>query len=296
MIVDIHTHTPTHREAVPDSERRSNQGWRPDRVVEAAYSWQDHADAMDVVDAAIVFAIAPPPGQPAFEMSGIPWSDDTHVNDQTAAYVRSNPQKLLGFLSVHPDEPNALEEVERGVSELGMVGIKLGPNYQNFDPLGKAARAIYEEAVKRDLPVLFHQGTSPIRTAPIRYAHPLVMDEVAILYPEMRVIMAHMGHPWQADCITVIRKHPNVYADISGLFYRPYSFYNCMRLAVEWNVTQKLLFASDYPITTPAENMAALRNINENAGNPPLPVPTELMEEIIHRDTLGLLGLVRHLK
>src|SRR5690606_21132658 len=142
----------------------------------------------------------------------------------------------IGFLSVHPDEPGCLEELERCVGDLGVKGVKLGPNYQRFDPLGESARAVYRRAEELGLPVLCHQGTSPSRTAPIRYAHPLVMDEIAIEFPELRIVMAHMGHPWQADTITVIRKHPHVYADISGMFYRPWSFYNALQLATEWNV------------------------------------------------------------
>ena len=64
-----------------------------------------------------------------------------------------------------------------------------------------------------------------------------------------------MAHPWHEDCITVIRKHPNVYADVSGQFYRPWQMYNGMRLAFEWDVMHKLLFASDWPLTTPQETI-----------------------------------------
>jgi hypothetical protein len=51
---------------------------------------------------------------------------------------------------------------------------------------------------------VFHQGTTPMRSAPLRYAHPLVMDDIALAFPELRVVMAHLGHPWQADTIAVI--------------------------------------------------------------------------------------------
>ena len=61
-----------------------------------------------------------------------------------------------------------------------------------------------------------------MREAPLRYAHPLLMDEIAIRFPELRVVMAHMGHPWQRETIVTIRKHPHVYADVSALFYRPW--------------------------------------------------------------------------
>lgn len=291
MIVDVHTHTPTHRTPVPPEQRRTNHGWRPDRAVEAAFSWGDHQRVVEPVDRAIVFPIAPPPGKSAFEMTSLPWPDDVNLNDLTAAYVKSDPKKLIGFATVHPDTPGACDEIDRCIEEHGFRGLKLAPNYQNFEPLSPAARVLYAHAERRGLPILFHQGTSPVRLAPIRYAHPLVMDEVAIAFPELRIVMAHMGHPWQADCITVIRKHPHVYADISGLFYRPWSFYQCMVLAMEWGVLPKLLFASDYPITTPAETMAALRSVNQIGRGIGPQLPEEQLEAIIHRDALALLGI-----
>lgn len=122
------------------------------------------------------------------------------------------------------------------------AALSWAPIIKTFDPLEERALAIYARAQALGLPVLFHQGTSPVRTAPLRLAHPLIMDQIAIRYPELRIIMAHMGHPWQIDTITVIRKHPHVYADISGLFYRPFSFYECLLKCAEWDVLYKLLF------------------------------------------------------
>lgn len=290
MIIDVHTHTPTHRDTVPPEEEVINDKWRPDRTVRATTTWADYLEAMECVDKAIVFNIALRSG----DVSGI-YSGEVGMrsyNDRTAEFVAHAPDKLIGFLSVHPDEPGCLEELERCVGDLGFKGVKLGPNYQRFDPLGESARAVYRRAEELGLPVLFHQGTSPIRTAPIRYAHPLVMDEIAIEFPELRIVMAHMGHPWQADTITVIRKHPHVYADISGMFYRPWSFYNALQLATEWNVLHKLLLGSDYPITTPQETIDALRSVNDvvkGSGLPP--VPEDALEAIIHRNSLELLGL-----
>ena len=82
------------------------------------------------------------------------------------------------------------------------------------------------------------------------------MDEIAIRFPELRVVMAHLGHPWQRETIATIRKHPHVYADVSALFYRPWSFYEaraCDRGALE------KFFGSDFPIATPAETAGGPR-------------------------------------
>jgi predicted TIM-barrel fold metal-dependent hydrolase len=118
------------------------------------------------------------------------------------------------------------------------------------------------------------------------------MDEIAIAYPELRIVMAHVGHPWQADTIAVIRKHPHVYADVSAQFYRPWSFYTAMQLATEWNVLHKLLLGSDFPIATPQETIDGMRRVNAPARAAGLPlVPEDAVEAIIHRDSLSLLGI-----
>ena len=78
----------------------------------------------------------------------------------------------------------------------GCEGIKLGPQLPGLRA-ARRSRASASTPGRRQhgLPILFHQGTSPIRTAPLRYAHPLVMDEIAIAFPDLRIVMAHLGHP-----------------------------------------------------------------------------------------------------
>jgi predicted TIM-barrel fold metal-dependent hydrolase len=278
MIVDVHTHTPRYKDKVPADKVKINTVGRPDKAVKVTCSWDEYLKAMAGADKCIVFAI---------KMKG-----EDNPNRGTAEFVRAYPDKLIGFLSIHPDDNDPLREIERGTNELGLKGIKLGPNYQNFDPLSPSACAVYERAQTLGLPILFHQGTSPQQFAPLEYAHPLIMDKVAIRFPNLRIVMAHMGHPWQVDTIAVIRKHPNVFADISALFYRPWSFYHCMRLATEWNVLSKLLFGTDFPIAEVSESIEALRRINEIPCGTGLPkIPEEEIEQIIHRDSLTLLGL-----
>lgn len=292
MIFDIHTHTPTHRSEVPPEEESWSKVNRPDRWAKTTvtYAEYDAAAREAEVEVSVVFNIATEdPGRDTL----LP-ADPGRINDATADFVADAPDRRIGFLSVHPLLAGAREEFERAVEDLHLKGVKLGPNYQNFHPLCDEADAIYSEAERRGLPVLFHQGASPVRNAPLRYAHPLTVDQIAIRHPGLRIVMAHMGHPWQADTVVVIRKHPNVYADVSALYYRPWSFYNGMRLATEWSVLPKLLLGSDYPIITPKETIDGLRNVNAVVEGTGLPrVPEDAIEEIIHRDSLSLLGLER---
>jgi uncharacterized protein len=296
MIIDVHTHPPQYKEAVPDDEVVWNHVWRPDRSVRATTSWQDYLDAQRPADVSIVFAIAWHPGMAVPRISQQEAGDTSwyqgNINDAVATFVRAHPERLIGFMALHPHDPSCLDEFERCRTELGMRGIKLGANYQNFDPLEARALAIYERAQRYGMPILFHQGTSPVREAPIRLSYPLLMDEIAIRYPDLKIIMAHVGHPWQVDTCVVIRKHPNVYADISANFYRPYSFWEQMIKATEWNVLDKLLFGTDFPVTTVQESIDGLRNINRIVEGTRLPrISEEKIEQIIHRDALALLGL-----
>src|SRR5919199_46085 len=214
MIVDVHTHAPrfqTKEEALSAQLPTERAPMRPDRPDPQAVTWDEYLQAMQYVDRAIVFNIAAAPtgyehpvlGALPASRSWVTASGAREVNDNTAAIVQAHPDKLIGFMGVHPGDPQALEEVDRAAHDLGLRGIKLGPNYQNFDPIGEDAFRLY--------------------------AHPRHIDRVATKFPDLCIVLAHMAHPWQTDCIAVIRKHPHVWADVSALHYRPWSYYTCLR-------------------------------------------------------------------
>jgi predicted TIM-barrel fold metal-dependent hydrolase len=291
VIVDVHSHTPRHRSPVASTDVLLNTVWRPDQARPTQHTWDEYVAAMAPVDRAIVFNIAADPRKQLADLRSTQYPVPD-VNDDTAAFARAYPDKVIGFLSVHPHDPQALEEIERATGDLGLQGIKLCPNYQNFDPLGEESLRVCRRAEELRLPVLFHQGTSPIQFADLDWAHPRHIDRLAMACPQLRIVLAHMGHPWQADCIAVVRKHPHVYADVSAQFYRPWSYYNTFRLATEWNVLPKLLFGSDFPVATPAETMEGLQRVNDVVEGTKLPrIPDDAMTAILHRDTLNLLSL-----
>src|SRR5206468_12854113 len=115
----------------------------------------------------------------------------------------------------------------------------------------------------------------------------------AIKFPEVKIVMAHLGHPYEGECVAVIRKHPNVYADISALHYRPFQLYHSLMLVQEYGVWEKLLFGSDYPFTTVNASIAGLRKLNDMLAGTALPrLNPDAIERLIHRDSLALLGVV----
>lgn len=272
MIVDVHTHAPL-AWLVPEY----HAAVRPGSRVQLDFTFEEHWETLSpMVDRMVVLDIA---------------RGADNQNEEIAAYAAAHPDKVVGFMSVDPLQPGALEEMERAHA-LGLRGLKLGPIYQGFHPLDEQAFAVYGKAAQLGLPILIHQGATFPRTAPLKVADPLLLEDVALAFPELPIVIAHMGHPWMAETIVLVRKHPNLYADISALFYRPWQFYNGLVLALEYGVQDKLLFGSDWPFTTPLETVEELRRINRFTEGTALPrIPDEVIEAIIGRDGLSLLGL-----
>lgn len=279
MIVDVHSHAfgcPDHFHG--DFLAQAGRS-RPDEV-DLTVRWSEYADSSPPDSKAIVF------GGKA-RLSGL-WVDDEHV----AAYAGAHPDRLIGFMSLDPTQPGWRDELRNGHRDLGLRGIKLMPMYAGFDPGDEAFDPLWRYASDQGLPVLLHTGTTFVSQAPIEYARPMLADKVARRYPELRMILAHLGHPYEGECIAVIRKHPNVYADVSALHYRPFQLWRALMLVQEYGVWDKLLFGSDYPFTTVNASVDGLREIakvKSPAGLPDL-VAAEV-ERLIDRDALTLLGL-----
>jgi len=293
MVIDIHTHSPSHRDEVPPDEERSAAINRSGTPVRFTNSLADYLKDMEQVDRAVVFNIAPRPWGPE-ERADRPkgWPEHMNHNDVASEVAKASGGKVIPFFSVHPMDPKWNDEYDRAVNDLECKGIKLGLNYQQCDPLSEEAYKLFGRAERDGIPILFHMGTSPMADAPLEYAHPLKMDRVAISFPDLKMVLAHLAHPWQTDCLSVVRKHPNVWADISAAFYRPWSFHSAMRLFFEWGVTGKIFFGTDWPIATPDENAAGMRELTKFAKEYNLPpVPEEEIEGIINRNSLEILGL-----
>ena len=169
----------------------------------------------------------------------------------------------------------------------------MGPIYAGFDPRDPRCDPVYTYCQANGFPIVFHTGTTFNRVAPLGVSRPWLFDDVAIRYPDLHMVLAHVAHPFSDECLVVIRKHPHVYADISALYYRPWQFYNTMVIAQEYGVTHKLLFGTDYPFAGTIDSIQGLRNVNALVEGTPMPrVPAEVIESILARDALSLLGIV----
>ena len=279
MIIDCHTHFWRYPRELTEELAHETFIMRQQEI-DLDITPEMHASAVSKVDRAIVFGLRAP-------LTGF-----LTVNDTVAEYIRTDPKKLIGFAAICPTEDNALAEVDRAVQELGLRGLKMAPIYGGWDPLDPRALKIFARAEELELPIMFHQGATYPRKAPLKYANPILLEDIALRFPDLKMIIAHIGHPWELEAIVLIRKQPNVFADISALFYRPWQYYNSLRLAIEYGVADKLLFGTDYPITTFDESVRGLHDIVKLSQEMRLPpLPEDLPDQILQRDTLGLLGL-----
>jgi predicted TIM-barrel fold metal-dependent hydrolase len=281
MIVDVHSHTWNYPGDFTVSFRDQAKRARAGVEVDLTVRYEDYRATANEPDVrSIVF------GGKA-KLSGI-WVDDADV----AGYVGRHPESLLGFLSVDPTCDGWQEELEHGHQALGLRGIKLMPMYAGFRPDDTSLDPLWKYATKHGLPVLLHTGTTFIAQAPLECTLPRHLDAVAIRFPDVKIILAHLGHPYEGECIVTIRKHANVYADISALHYRPFQLYHSLMLAQEYGVWHKVLFGTDYPFTTVDATIAGVRKLNDMTRGTGLPtLSTTEIEAMIHRDALSLLGL-----
>ena len=195
-------------------------------------------------------------------------SGRTYVsNDDVLAFARQHADIALPFISVDPTRGREAVREARRLVETGLVrGLKLHPPLQQFFPNDRIAYPVYEVFAAARLPVLFHTGHSGIGSgAPggggvrLKYGHPMPIDDVAVDFPDMPIIMAHPSFPWQDEAISICLHKPTVYIDLSG--WSPKYFSPTLVQYANSLLKTKVLFGSDYPWITPDRWMADFEKI-----------------------------------
>src|SRR5581483_11227380 len=183
MMIDYHTHFMRRAHFGPDFARewdeRGGTGAWPEITAE------QYEKALEPVDRAIVFGITA-------AALGI------HTpHEYVAGLVARNPKKFIGFMALDPSRSDAIAEMERGRNEYGMKGIKLYPVMSLYSITDPNLAPFFRRAEELKLPILMHMGTSSATRGLLKYSVPLLADELAVAFPELRMILAHLGHPWQ---------------------------------------------------------------------------------------------------
>ncbi|WP_372897692.1 amidohydrolase family protein [Stieleria sp.] len=280
MITDIHSHAWPFPDAFSEDFIRQASAAKAGETVDLTIRLDDYRDAAPPGTRTVVF------GGKA-RLSGL-WVDDKYIAD----YVAQDPERLTGYLSIDPTQAGWEDEMRHGHEQLGLCGVKLLPMYAGFGVDDDRLEPLWKYAEEKRLPVLLHTGTTFVRQAPLKYTLPRLIDPVATRHPEIRFVLAHLSHPYESECVATIRKHPNVFADISALHYRPWQLYNSLMLVQEYGVWNKLLFGSDYPFTTVNESISGLRKLNEMVAGTNLPKLNEQeIEKLIFRDGFEILGI-----
>jgi len=233
-------------------------------------------DAMRDVDKAIVFSLR------YGDSIGIDGDDEV-----TARLVARDPGKFIGFACLDPRMPNCMDLLVHAIEDLKLKGVKFGPIYNGVSLLDPRLEPVYRYLVRHNLPLTMHMGTTYGANAPIQYGRPLDVDTIANRHPDLKMVMAHMAHPWYEECIVVARKNPNVYCEVSALYYRPWQFWNILVCAQEYTIAHrnKIFWGTDFPFTTVADSIAGLRNVNAIIADSGLPrVSQETIEQILHSD------------
>lgn len=165
------------------------------------------------------------------------------TNEEVLEFCSRSP-RLIPFCNVNPGLSKEPGRELRRWAEEGFRGLKLYPTYQHFYPNDRALYPMYEAAQELRMPVLFHTGTSVFRGSKIKYGEPLHLDDLAVDFPDLPLVMAHSGRTmWYEQAFTLARLHPNLYMEISGL--PPKNLLNYFP-ALERNAG-KIIFGSDWP-------------------------------------------------
>ncbi len=230
--------------------------------------------------------------QIAFVMFTVDMESGTGIkrirNEEIAQFANDNDDIMMAFASIDPHKSKfGAIEARRMIEDYGVKGFKFHPPIQNFHPNDPMAWPIYEVIAEYGLPAIFHTGHSGMGTGMrggggirLKYGQPMMVDDVAVDFPDMKIILAHPSWPWTDESLSMALHKENVYIDLSG--WSPKYFPKQVIHYANTQLKHKMLFGSDFPLIKPDKWMAAA----QNAG-----FREEVMPMIMKDNAAKLLGL-----
>jgi predicted TIM-barrel fold metal-dependent hydrolase len=209
-------------------------------------------------------------------------------NEEVAESCAEHPDVLIPFASIDPHKGKAgVREARRLVEQYGVRGFKFHPSIQGFAPNDPLAYPLYEAVEELGVPALFHTGQTGIGAGVpggggirLKYSDPMLVDDVAVDFPELRIILAHPSFPWQDEALAVANHKPYVYIDLSG--WSPKYFPPQLVRYANSLLKDKVLFGSDYPVITPDRWLADFEKLE---------IKPEVRPKILKDNAARLLGL-----
>jgi uncharacterized protein len=178
-------------------------------------------------------------------------------NEEVAEAARRHPDVLIPFASIDPAKgEEGARQARRLVDEHGVKGFKFHPNVQEFYPNDHAAYVLYEAIEELGVPAVFHTGQTGIGAGVragggvrLKYSNPMYVDDVAVDFPDMPIILAHPSFPWQDEALSVATHKPQVHIDLSG--WSPKYFPPQLVRYANTLLQDKVMFGTDFPLITP---------------------------------------------
>lgn len=186
-------------------------------------------------------------------------------NDDIADFVSKYPERFIGFGCIDVPAQNAIDELDYAINSLSLKGIKLVPPAQKFDLSNKKFDPLWAKMIDSNILLWTHGGhQQSFIGSDAKYGHPMLIDDLALRFKDLIIIIGHMGVPWMWEAWSVTARHENVYVDISSHpnLYKWFPF----DAFKSYNITNKLLFATDYPLVHYSEIFSEFDKINIDDG------------------------------
>ena len=279
MIIDLHTRVWDSIEALGASaaetfRRRRTEPWDTFNATVDA-----HGVAMEPVTCAVILG---------FESGMLGGSINAEAVHRA---VRARPGKSVGFVGIDPTLGKATAKLEAAL-ELGLVGVTVSPAAAGFHPADTRAMELFEACQEKRVPILIEGSAMLASEVKLEFALPYLLDEVARTFPDLKIVLSSFGQPWIDQGVALMAKHPNMYADVSGLVVRTWPLYNALVQAYQSGVMGQVLFGSGFPFCQPEKAIVTLYSVNTTSQGTPLPsVPREQLRTVVERDTLTELGI-----
>lgn len=180
-----------------------------------------------------------------------------YSNEEVAEICAENSDILIPFASIDPWKGKmGAREARRLIRDFGVKGFKFHPTFQGFWPNDRMAYPMYEVLEEEGMIALFHTGQTGVGSGMrggmgmrLKYSNPMMVDDVAVDFPDLKIILAHPSFPWQEEALSVAQHKPNVYIDLSG--WSPKYFPDILIRYSNTLLKKKMLFGSDWPAITP---------------------------------------------
>jgi predicted TIM-barrel fold metal-dependent hydrolase len=247
---DRHPHAP--RGVVPQPVRQLRRGVRPRgrQVLPLEQAADDGRDDRFYREKKIGFVNFTVDAETQMGRRRIP-------NEEIAEAAQQNRDIMIAFGSIDPHKGKyGGREARKLVEEYGVKGFKFHPTVQGFEPADKMAWPIYEVIAEHKLPAVFHSGHSGIGSGMrcggglrLQNSNPMLVEDVAMAFPDMQIILAHPSWPWQDEAISLAMHKPNVWIDLSG--WSPKYFPPQLVQYANTLLKDRILFGSDFPLITP---------------------------------------------